>query len=515
MRASVVGAVLLTAVPWTLGPGRESTAATRIVLEPVATGLASPLYVTHARDGSGRLFIVEQAGRIKVLAPGAVTPTIFLDLSARVLAGGEQGLLGLAFHPDFARNGRLFVDYTRRPDGATVVAEYRVSPSDPARAAPEELLILVVPQPFANHNGGMIEFGPEGFLYVGMGDGGSENDPGNRAQNADELLGKLLRIDVDHPSVAAPYSSPATNPFAGPAPGRDEIFAVGVRNPWRFSFDRATGQLYVADVGQGAFEEIDLVTVGANLGWRVLEGRHCTGLDPALCASPELTPPIAEYAHTGGRCSITGGYVYRGVKGTLPAGAYVYGDFCSGEIFMLDGGTQRVLLATGLAIASFGEDGAGELYVVDLGGSVHRIVNPDAIRLALTLDRSTIRPDEVLTIDVTGDNPGPEAMVDVYLGALLPVELGAGCPGRDPAVFLSDGGARMTVACLSGPPVSPYARNVVVAVGQQVSRALLTLRWPAGAAPGRYVPFIAYTRPGGTTLFDVIAVGAATLSAVP
>jgi glucose/arabinose dehydrogenase len=348
-----------------------------IQLEPVLTGLSSPLYVTHARDGTNRLFVVEQPGRIKVLQPQASTPTVFLDIASRVLSGGERGLLGLAFHPDYAVNRRFFVNYTRQVDGATVIAEYHASPADPDVANDAETVLLVIPQPFANHNGGMVEFGPDGFLYIGMGDGGSGNDPGNRAQNINELLGKILRINVDSPSPPALYSSPPDNPFFGSTLGRDEIYAVGLRNPFRFSFDRGTGELIAGDVGQDAREEIDIVTRGGNYGWRVFEGTLCTGLDPASCSSAGFIGPIAEYDHTGGRCSITGGYVYRGTRGTLPEGTYVYGDFCSGEILQLlpvtSNGTQTLLLDTALSIASFGEDEAGEIYVVGLEGTVFRL----------------------------------------------------------------------------------------------------------------------------------------------
>jgi glucose/arabinose dehydrogenase len=349
-----------------------------IQLEPVLTGLSSPLYLTSARDGTNRLFIVEQPGRIQVLQPGATTPTVFLDITSQVLSGGERGLLGLAFHPDYATNRRFFVNYTRQPDGSTVIAEYRASAANPNIADPLETQLLVISQPFANHNGGMIEFGPDGFLYIALGDGGSGNDPGNRAQNINELLGKLLRIDVDTgPGCQPPYCSPPDNPFFGSVPGRDEIFALGLRNPWRFSFDRATGDLLVADVGQGVREEIDLVTRGGNYGWRVFEGTLCTGLGPAPCTAPGFIPPIHEYSHSAGRCSITGGYVYRGARSTLPMGAYVYGDFCTGEILQLfpptSGGTEAVLLDTTLNVSSFGEDETAELYVVGLGGTVHRI----------------------------------------------------------------------------------------------------------------------------------------------
>ena len=313
----------------------SGVAAQTVVLDPVLAGLSSPILATHARDGSGRLFIVEQGGVVKVLQPWATTPTVFLDIGTRVVFSGERGLLGLAFHPRYETNRRFFVHYSRQPDGVNVIAEYRASASNPNVADAAETLILSIPQPFANHNGGMIEFGPDGFLYIGKGDGGSANDPGNRAQNVDELLGKMLRIDIDQ----SPYASPPANPFAGATPGRDEIWATGLRNPFRFSFDRQTGDLYIGDVGQNAVEEIDFQPAssagGENYGWRVFEGTQCTGLGPAACTP--TTPykfPLTQYGHTGGRCSVTGGYVYRGARASLPFGSYVFADFCTGEIFI-------------------------------------------------------------------------------------------------------------------------------------------------------------------------------------
>ena len=357
----------------------ESPGGTSIQIQPVLiTDLTLPLLVTSAHDGSNRLFIVEQGGIIKVLQPGHVAPTVFLDITTSVLSGGERGLLGLAFHPQFSTNQRFFVNYTRRPDGATVIAEYRVSATNQNMAAMNETVILTIAQPFSNHNGGMIEFGPDGFLYIGMGDGGAGNDPGNRAQNINELLGKMLRIDIDHPNGPALYSSPASNPFFGATPGLDEIFALGLRNPFRFSFDRGTGQLYAGDVGQNAWEEIDIITLGGNYGWRVMEGNHCNPFFNGGVCTPIGIAPITEYGHSGGRCSVTGGYVYRGPIETLPVGAYTFGDYCTGEIFLFDGGTTTVPLDTGLNISSFGEDEAGEIYVIGHGGQVYRIVNPSA-----------------------------------------------------------------------------------------------------------------------------------------
>ena len=345
----------------------------QVQLTPVATGLANPLFAGHAGDGSQRLFIVEQDGIIRVLRPEQSTPTVFLDIRAKIAAEGEQGLLGLAFHPQYARSGRFFVFYTRAGDGAIVIAEYNVS-ADPNIADATEQVLLTIPHPtHTNHNGGMLAFGIDGYLYIGVGDGGGGNDEPNNAQNIDVLLGKILRIDVDQPGPGTRYASPPDNAFVN-APGRDEIFAFGLRNPWRFSFDRTTGEQWVGDVGQGEREEIDRAIVnGGNYGWRIYEGFLCTNLGPSLCNPSDYIDPVFDYSHTRGRCSVTGGYVYRGSRGTLPDGVYVYGDFCSGEIFVTAGDTPRVLVYTAMNISSFGEDEQGELYVVDRGGTVSRL----------------------------------------------------------------------------------------------------------------------------------------------
>jgi glucose/arabinose dehydrogenase len=321
------------------------------------------------------LFIAEQAGRVRVWQPGSSTTSQFLDVRSRVSSGGERGLLGLAFHPLYSANGRFFLYYTRPIDGAIVVAEYGVS-ADPNVANPTERVLLTIPHPtFSNHNGGMLAFGPGGYLHIGVGDGGSGNDPPNNAQNVETLLGKILRINVDQDDAAAgtPYSSPPSNPFVG-KPGRDEILAFGLRNPWRFSFDRASGRAWVGDVGQGAREEINTPLVeGGNYGWRVFEGSECTGNDPALCRTGNYVAPTFEYSHGNGRCSVTGGYAYRGIRFTFIWATYVYGDFCSGEVFSWDGIQQRVVVDTNLNISSFGEDEDGEIYVVDLRGTIGRL----------------------------------------------------------------------------------------------------------------------------------------------
>jgi glucose/arabinose dehydrogenase len=335
----------------------------------ISSGLQHPLFLTHAGDRSGRLFVVEQPGRIRIIRNGSLLPAPFLDITHRVRSSGaEQGLLGLAFHPGFARNGRYVVNYTRNPDGATVIAEYRVSTGADVSESTEKVL-LVIPHPYANHNGGMVEFGPDGYLYIGTGDGGSRGDPENRGQNRNELLGKMLRIDVDHGS---PYAVPPDNPFVGGG-GRPEVFVYGLRNPWRFSFDRQTGELWAADVGQNEWEEIDVVKRGGNYGWRIMEGAHCF-IPKQGCSTEGLTLPVAEYPTRSPRCSITGGYVYRGSAIPGLQGSYIYGDYCSGEVMALLGVQQRVLLSTSLKISSFGQDDAGELYIVGHQGSVHRVV---------------------------------------------------------------------------------------------------------------------------------------------
>lgn len=362
----------------------EPAARPALQLIPVTSGeLEEPLYLTHAGDGTGSLFVVEQTGRIRALLRAGDKPPLlhrrpFLDLTDRVLSGGERGLLGLAFHPQYKTNGRFFVNYTRKPDGATVIAEWSRSSHHPLVASPDETILMVVEQPYANHNGGMLSFGPDGYLYIGLGDGGSGGDPQNRAQNRQERLGKILRIDVDR---SRPFAIPPDNPYAQHG-GRSEIFAFGLRNPWRFSFDRQTGDLWAGDVGQYRWEEIDIITRGGNYGWRVMEGTHCFS-PPDGCEVEGLTLPVAEYFHESGRCSVIGGYVYRGHAMPDYRGIYFYGDYCSGEVFdLVQPGHSRaapvssgphVALKTGLRLSSFGEDEQGELYVVAHGGGIYRL----------------------------------------------------------------------------------------------------------------------------------------------
>jgi glucose/arabinose dehydrogenase len=348
-------------------------AAGPINLIPVVSGLTEPLYVTQPNDGTNRLFIVERRGTIRVAVNGVLQATPFLDIQNIVENGAsEQGLLGLAFHPNYASNGQFFVYYTAN-DWANTLARYTVS-SDPNRANTAGTVLLSSSDSFNNHNGGMLAFGPDGNLYIAMGDGGSSGDPNNNAQNRNSLLGKILRINVNSGS---PYAIPSGNPFVGQANIRPEIWALGLRNPWRFSFDRANGDLWIGDVGQGNWEEIDRrlagAAGGANFQWSCLEGTHAYRTDRS-CTQGIPTGPIYEYDHSQGDCSITGGYVYRGASMPSLVGQYVFGDYCTGRIWALSGTTRTQVVDTPYFVASFGEDRNGELYVVDItGGTIYRM----------------------------------------------------------------------------------------------------------------------------------------------
>lgn len=350
-----------------------------VALEPIASGLIFPLYLTTP-DGDPRLFIVEKGGAIRVVKDGALLPNPFLDISGQVSIGAEQGLLGLAFDPQYAANGRFVIHYTDVA-GDTRVSAFRVS-SDPDVADPaSEVSILTVDQPFSNHNGGQVLFGPDGHLYVMLGDGGSSGDPGGRGQSLAELLGSILRID---PLDAGGYTVPADNPFVGTAGALPEIWSYGLRNPWRITFDPATDDLYIADVGQSQWEEVDVSTSaggagkGLNFGWSIMEGLDC--FVESSCNQEGLELPVLSYSHSDG-CSITGGFVYRGAAIPALQGHYFYSDFCQGWVrsFRLESGSavdqfQWPTLAPGGNVPSFGRDAAGELYVMSTAGMVFKIV---------------------------------------------------------------------------------------------------------------------------------------------
>ncbi|MDR6465265.1 PQQ-dependent sugar dehydrogenase [Chryseobacterium sediminis] len=345
-----------------------------INLEEFATGLTSPVEITNANDS--RLFVVQQNGIIKIIQPnGTINSTNFLNISSKIVFGGERGLLGLAFHPQYATNGYFFV-YYNNPAGNIIVARYSVSSTDSNVADPaSEKILLNIPKPFDNHNGGSIHFAPDGKLWIITGDGGSGGDPNNNAQNKNVLLGKMLRIDVD---ATGPYNIPPDNPFAGTVAGADEIWAYGLRNAWKFSFDLTTGNAMIADVGQGAIEEINkmpITTAGLNYGWRCYEGNNV--YNTAGCpAQSTITFPVAVYDHSGGKCSITGGYVYRGTQYPSLQGKYFFADYCSTQIGILDSNNTITWTGpySGNNFSTFGEDYQKGLYVAAVNnGKIFKI----------------------------------------------------------------------------------------------------------------------------------------------
>jgi glucose/arabinose dehydrogenase len=347
-------------------------------LTPVVSGLSNPVDFQAPGDGSGRFFMVEQAGRIRIFVNGALLATPFLDIVSKVDFSGEMGLLGLAFHPQFPQRNLFYVHYDRLAGGVmqSVIAEYQLSASDSNQAnAASERILLTVDQPFGNHKGGQIAFGPDGFLYIALGDGGSGGDPFGNGQNLQTFLGKLLRIDVDHMSSGLQYAIPSTNPFAGGG-GLPEIWAYGFRNPFRFSFERGTGRLFIGDVGQDKYEEIDIGQSGGNFGWNVMEGMHCYNPSSG-CNMSGLVLPIAEYDHTEGD-AIIGGYVYKGSSIPSLADAYLFSDNGSGTIWKLvesppSTWTRTTLISSNRAISSLGQDVSGEIYFVDYSGSVLKL----------------------------------------------------------------------------------------------------------------------------------------------
>ncbi len=355
----------------------ESEAASfKLKVEKAITGLTRPVNIANAGDGTNRIFIVEQSGTVRIYKEGRLIDEPFLDISRKVSCCGERGLLGLAFPHGYSGNGYFYVNYTDR-SGDTVIARYRVSEGSRDKAEPgSEEILIKIDQPYSNHNGGHIAFGPDGYLYVGTGDGGSAGDPLRNGQKKDTLLGKMLRIDIGSGEV--PYAIPVDNPFVNDSSYRPEIWATGLRNPWRFSFDRMTGDLYIADVGQNKYEEVNLQPSGKgglNYGWNIMEGAHC--FDQRVCDKGGLTLPIAEYGHDQG-CSVTGGVVYRGKLYPELRGIYLYSDYCSGRIWGLTSKGRdhsvELLLDTSFSVSAFGEDEDGNVYLSDhKGGVVYRI----------------------------------------------------------------------------------------------------------------------------------------------
>jgi len=390
LRSFFVGSLVLIALPMAARAQWPE-----IALAPYVGKFSLPVQMTHAGDGSGRLFFVEQGGVVKIVKNGTIQAVSFLDITNRVLSGGERGLLSIAFPPLYAAKGHFYVNYTRNPDGATVVSRFTVGGNPDIAAPGTEEILLIIDQPFPNHNGGQLAFSPEdGYLYIGMGDGGSGGDPENYAQNLmdlpgnKELLGKLLRINVE--SGAIPYAIPSDNPAI--QGNQSEIWALGLRNPWRFSFDQLTGDLYIGDVGQNSWEEINFQPAssqgGENYGWRILEGSQCFNPLTGCIAPPNNSLPVAEYAHSEG-CSVTGGFVYRGGEFPLMDGIYLYGDFCSGKIWGLRQFAGRwetsLLLDTSLTISSFGEGEDRSLYVIDYAqGDIYRIVGPTGRNISIS-----------------------------------------------------------------------------------------------------------------------------------
>ncbi len=429
-------------------PGQSAAADLPVLaISSPISGFSQPVSITHAADGSGRIFVVEQSGRIRIIKNGALVATPFLDISTRISTGGERGLLGLAFAPGYASNGRFYVNYTNTA-GSTVIARFARSTTDPDLANPaSEQIILTVAQPFSNHNGGQLAFGKfDGFLYIGMGDGGDAGDPGNRAQNPNDLLGKILRLNVEV-GLPATYTVPTNNPFVGQAGFRPEIWALGLRNPWRFSFDQQTGDLFIADVGQAAWEEVNFQPFnsagGENYGWRLMEGNHC--FNPSTgCPTTGLVLPVVEYSHSLG-CSVTGGYMYRGSAFARMQGVYFYGDFCNGRIWGLSGGPgvwqNDLLLDTTIQISTFGEDEAGELYVASYGGTVFRLIDSMPTPTPTPTPTATPTPGTQVTLQFSG--PTFEATEGCVSAAVTVTRTGPSLDSRTDSVeySIADGSA--------------------------------------------------------------------------
>jgi len=425
-------------------------AAQTISTEPLISGISGPTDIENAGDGSGRLFLVQQNGVIRIFRNGALTPQPFLDIRAKTRVDAERGLLGLAFPPGYAGKQRFYVDYTD-VNGDTVIAQYRVTANRDVADASSEIVLLHITQPFANHNGGQVRFGPDGYLYIAMGDGGSAGDPFNNGQRLDTLLGKLLRMDVE--SEPEKVHIPPDNPFLQKPGARPEIWAYGLRNPWRFSFDSATGNLWIADVGQDSYEEIDFQAAGdpggENYGWNLMEGAHCYREN---CPADGLTLPVAEYTHDDG-CAVIGGFVYRGRVSPGLRNLYLFGDLCSGTIWSVEHQGQQwathVVLASGFSITTFGEDEAGEIYVANgSNGTIYHIlgsaaprIEPDGVRNAATLAPGLVAGSIATAfvsgvLDDAGIVTGPAGLSVTVNGIAAPVLAVANVHGQEQVNFL-------------------------------------------------------------------------------
>jgi glucose/arabinose dehydrogenase len=387
---------------------------------------SSPLYVTHANDGSNRVFVVEKTGAIKVLPndSNTIDSRVFLDVSNKTINGSERGLLGLAFHPNYSANGYFYINYTRAGDGATIVSRFSRSSNDPNKAdSLSELVLLTIAQPYSNHNGGIVFFGLDGYLHIGMGDGGSGGDPGNRAQNVNELLGKVLRINVDSASGGNNYSIPPSNPFAQGG-GRPEIFTIGMRNPWRISLDATTGLIWCGDVGQDAWEEVDVLEVGKNYGWRCYEG-NATYNTSGCGAITNYTFPVKVYQNIGSECSITGGFVYRGQRRPELTGQYIYADYCSRKVWRLkyEGGVvtgDSLIASAPSSVYSFGTDQNNELYLCAANNVVYRFNRSDLVNV--NSGQSVI--PEGFTLEQNYPNPfNPETRISYYVPEMSKMKL--------------------------------------------------------------------------------------------
>jgi glucose/arabinose dehydrogenase len=365
----------------TTSTGGTGSGSDSVGLQVVTAALSSPVFVTSPPGDTARLFVVQQGGEIRIIKHGSLLSTDFLDVSSHVSSGGERGLLSVAFHPSYSSNGRFYVYFTN-PSGDIRIVRYVVSADpDVADSTSGDTVVSVFHETYDNHNGGLVAFGPDRRLYAGLGDGGSSGDPSGNGQNLDTLLAKILRLDVDGGS---PYAIPAGNPFVGRAGARGEIWMYGLRNPWRYSFDRTTGDMYIGDVGQDLYEEVDVLPAGSpggeDYGWNTMEGKHCYNASP--CSMTGLVLPVLEYTHADG-CAIIGGYVYRGSAVPSLSGLYLYGDLCNGWVrsFRYSGGQAtdtRNWPSLGIAgggLTSFGEDARGELYMTTSGGTLYRIVS--------------------------------------------------------------------------------------------------------------------------------------------